>query len=187
MSSAVGLNWQGLYEYRPYWDGEAPAPSRRASIQVETNRMNEKLPAPCETCRGSGSHRGSVCGECQGKGYRLFVSGNQIPVRQENPQRRRGKRLLQRHRQAAGQAVPARSHCPLGLRRMPVNILEPPGTCAAGLFGKYAQLSHFVWANVQHRGFFEGQSLPCETHHPSRRQVLSKYLQTSYTWSTNGP
>jgi DnaJ-class molecular chaperone len=61
--------------------------------------MSEKLPAPCEACRGTGMRRGSVCGECEGKGYRLFVNGNQIPVRQENPQRRqrRGPAQHPRH------------------------------------------------------------------------------------------
>ena len=42
-----------------------------------TNQMNEKLPAPCEACRGSGLRHGAVCSECQGKGYRLFVNGHQ--------------------------------------------------------------------------------------------------------------
>lgn len=34
--------------------------------------MIEKLPAPCEPCLGSGVRHGSVCSDCQGKGYRLF-------------------------------------------------------------------------------------------------------------------
>ena len=41
--------------------------------------MNEKLPAPCEACDGSGLRDGSECSACRGKGYRLFVNGNQIP------------------------------------------------------------------------------------------------------------
>ena len=43
--------------------------------------MNEKLPAPCQACHGSGLRDGSECRECGGKGYRLFVNGNQIPMR----------------------------------------------------------------------------------------------------------
>jgi hypothetical protein len=49
--------------------------------------MNEKLPAPCEACRGSGLRHGAVCSECQGKGYRLFIDGRQTPVQQRSPQR----------------------------------------------------------------------------------------------------
>src|SRR5271167_812563 len=64
-----------------------------------TKRMNEKLPAPCEACRGTGMRHGALCGECQGKGYRLFVNGNQVPVRQERPpQRWQGKRPAPRQR-----------------------------------------------------------------------------------------
>jgi len=51
------------------------------------NQMNEKLPAPCEACRGSGLRRGAVCSECQGKGYRLMINGHQIAVQQQSPQR----------------------------------------------------------------------------------------------------
>jgi hypothetical protein len=43
--------------------------------------MNEKLPAPCEHCRASGLRHGSVCNECQGKGYRLFVNGSEAQER----------------------------------------------------------------------------------------------------------
>ena len=38
--------------------------------------MDDKLPAPCEACRGSGLRHGVACGECHGKGYRLFVNGS---------------------------------------------------------------------------------------------------------------
>ena len=41
--------------------------------------MDEKLPAPCEHCRASGLRHGSVCEECQGKGYRLFINGSRTP------------------------------------------------------------------------------------------------------------
>jgi len=58
--------------------------------------MNEKLPAPCEPCHGSGLRDGSECSECRGKGYRLFVNGNQTPVRQDTPQRRQRQRPVQR-------------------------------------------------------------------------------------------
>jgi len=60
--------------------------------------MDERLPAPCEPCHGSGLRKGSECSECGGKGYRLFVNGNQAPVRQERPQRRQGQRPGQRSR-----------------------------------------------------------------------------------------
>jgi DnaJ-class molecular chaperone len=61
--------------------------------------MDEKLPAPCEHCRASGLRHGSVCDECQGKGYRLFVNGSQTPVRIERPrQQRRPRRPPQRQR-----------------------------------------------------------------------------------------
>ncbi len=47
--------------------------------------MNEKLPAPCEACRGSGLRDGSECVECQGKGYRLFINGAILRItRDEN-------------------------------------------------------------------------------------------------------
>jgi len=49
--------------------------------------MDEKLPAPCEACHSSGVRHGVACGECQGKGYRLFVNGRQTPVKQQSPQR----------------------------------------------------------------------------------------------------
>jgi RecJ-like exonuclease len=60
--------------------------------------MNEKLPAPCEACRGTGLHKGSECSECGGKGYRLFINGNETPVRREKPQRWQGPRPVQRQR-----------------------------------------------------------------------------------------
>ena len=42
--------------------------------------MNEKLPAPCEHCKGTGLSHGSECSECGGKGYRLIVGGRPMPV-----------------------------------------------------------------------------------------------------------
>ena len=60
--------------------------------------MNEKLPAPCEPCRASGLRHGSVCGECQGKGYRLFINGNQMPVQEKRPQRWQRERPVQNRR-----------------------------------------------------------------------------------------
>ena len=47
--------------------------------------MNEKLPAPCEGCSGSGLRNGAVCSECLGKGYRFIVNGRQSPVQQQRP------------------------------------------------------------------------------------------------------
>jgi hypothetical protein len=49
--------------------------------------MDEKLPAPCDACRGSGLRHGAVCEECQVKGYRLFINGKQAPVQQQRPRR----------------------------------------------------------------------------------------------------
>jgi hypothetical protein len=62
--------------------------------------MDEKLPAPCEHCRASGLRHGSVCDECQGKGYRLFINGGQTAERLKQPARRqwRGPRPPQRQR-----------------------------------------------------------------------------------------
>ena len=60
--------------------------------------MNEKLPAPCEACRGSGLRHGVVCSECQGKGYRLFVNGRQTPVQQQRQQRWQRSRPAQKPR-----------------------------------------------------------------------------------------
>jgi hypothetical protein len=58
--------------------------------------MNEKLPAPCEACRGTGMHHGGLCSQCQGKGYYLFINGSPAPVRQDRPQQRwQGKRPMQ--------------------------------------------------------------------------------------------
>ena len=54
--------------------------------------------APCEACRGFGLRHGNVCGECQGKGYRLFINGNQIAVRQDKPQRWQSNRPAQQSR-----------------------------------------------------------------------------------------
>jgi len=44
--------------------------------------MTEKLPAPCEPCKGTGLSHGSECQECRGKGYRLIIEGRPMPVRQ---------------------------------------------------------------------------------------------------------
>jgi hypothetical protein len=54
--------------------------------------MDEKLPAPCEHCHASGLRHGSVCDECRGKGYRMFVNGSQIPERLKRPPREWGDR-----------------------------------------------------------------------------------------------
>jgi hypothetical protein len=54
-------------------------------FEMDRYQMNEKLPAPCEACRGSGIRHGAVCSECHGKGYRMFVNGRQIPVPQQKP------------------------------------------------------------------------------------------------------
>jgi hypothetical protein len=47
--------------------------------------MDEKLPAPCEKCRASRLRHGSVCDECQGKGYRLFINRSQTPESLKRP------------------------------------------------------------------------------------------------------
>jgi hypothetical protein len=61
--------------------------------------MDEKLPAPCGHCHASGLRHGSVCDECQGKGYRLFINGSQTPERLKQPLRQwRGPRPPQRQR-----------------------------------------------------------------------------------------
>jgi hypothetical protein len=48
--------------------------------------MNEKLPAPCEPCKGTGLSLGSECEQCRGKGYRLIVNGAPVPTRSDKPQ-----------------------------------------------------------------------------------------------------
>jgi DnaJ-class molecular chaperone len=59
--------------------------------------MNEKLPAPCQACNGSGVRDGSACSECRGKGYHLFVNGNQVsPMRLQRRQRQRPVQRQQR-------------------------------------------------------------------------------------------
>jgi len=45
--------------------------------------MTEKLPAPCEHCKGTGLSHGVECRECRGKGYRLIVNGSPRPVQQQ--------------------------------------------------------------------------------------------------------
>jgi len=60
--------------------------------------MNEKIPAPCEPCHGSGMHHGNVCSDCQGKGYRMFVNGNQNPVKIETPKRWQNQRSILRQK-----------------------------------------------------------------------------------------
>ena len=47
--------------------------------------MNEKLPAPCEPCKGTGLSHGSECEQCRGKGYRLIVNGAPAPTRIDRP------------------------------------------------------------------------------------------------------
>ena len=66
--------------------------------------MTEKLPAPCDPCRGTGMHEGSECHVCRGKGYYLFLNtGNDVsvPLRPEKPQR---PRPMQRQRFTARSA-----------------------------------------------------------------------------------
>jgi len=54
--------------------------------------MNEKLPVPCEHCKGTGLSHGVECRECRGKGYRVFVLGALQPVpRAEKPKRWQGR------------------------------------------------------------------------------------------------
>jgi hypothetical protein len=65
----------------------------------QDNRMDEKLPAPCERSRASGLRHGSVSDECQGKGYRLFISRSETPEPLKRPQSQwRGPRPPQRQR-----------------------------------------------------------------------------------------
>ena len=59
--------------------------------------MNEKLPIPCEHCRGTGIQSGLDCRECGGRGFRVMVAGTlqpnrqqQRPPRQQPQPRRRG-------------------------------------------------------------------------------------------------
>ena len=40
-----------------------------------TKQANEKIPIPCEHCRGTGIIRGIECRECLGRGHRVVVAG----------------------------------------------------------------------------------------------------------------
>jgi hypothetical protein len=92
-SSAVQSNWSACMGPAVLGRGSPGALTSGLLFKPETNQMNEKLPAPCEACRGSGLRHGSVCDECQGKGYQLIVNGNQmVPLRQDKPQRWQGQR-----------------------------------------------------------------------------------------------
>jgi hypothetical protein len=54
------------------------------------DRMNEKLPAPCERCHATGQCAGLECHECRGKGYRLIVGGRvTASARSERSKRKR--------------------------------------------------------------------------------------------------
>jgi DnaJ-class molecular chaperone len=37
---------------------------------------NEKVPVPCDRCRGTGINVGIECSECGGKGHRVMIGGN---------------------------------------------------------------------------------------------------------------
>jgi len=63
--------------------------------------MDEKLPIPCERCKGTGVFQGATCDECGGKGYRLIVGGRlssptkpKTLIRQPRPHRRPRPRWL---------------------------------------------------------------------------------------------
>jgi hypothetical protein len=51
--------------------------------------MSDKLPAPCVHCKATGFFGGSVCRECDGKGYRLIVDGRVIHRKFEKGMTRR--------------------------------------------------------------------------------------------------
>jgi hypothetical protein len=73
------------------WHADASSPpAKKAQI------MDEKLPAPCEPCHGSGLHNGSECAECGGKGYRMFVNGRPSQSPRERPKQWRGQRPISR-------------------------------------------------------------------------------------------
>jgi RecJ-like exonuclease len=49
---------------------QAPAPKEQNS---------EKIPVPCERCRGTGIVDGIECRECLGRGHRVVVAGRLVP------------------------------------------------------------------------------------------------------------
>jgi hypothetical protein len=63
--------------------------------------MSDKLPAPCEHCKATGFFGGSVCRECDGKGYRLIIDGRVIPRKFESSgmTRRRTQAAIRKPRQ----------------------------------------------------------------------------------------
>lgn len=44
-------------------------------VSAQRIPMNERLPSPCEHCKGTGLSKGSDCNECRGKGYYLIGVG----------------------------------------------------------------------------------------------------------------
>src|SRR4051794_33956920 len=80
-------------------DGALRSPnwSPRVSDLGTECHMNEKLPAPCEHCKGTGLSHGSECRECRGKGYRLTVKGVPLPMpKADKPHRWRDARMKRR-------------------------------------------------------------------------------------------
>jgi DnaJ-class molecular chaperone len=45
---------------------------------VAKQPMNEKVPIPCERCRGTGLIAGIECKECEGKGHRVLIGGKLV-------------------------------------------------------------------------------------------------------------
>ena len=46
--------------------------------------MNEKVPIPCELCRGTGLTAGIECRECEGKGHRVLIGGKLVAQSRES-------------------------------------------------------------------------------------------------------
>jgi RecJ-like exonuclease len=59
--------------------------------------MSEKLPVPCEPCKGTGLFCGSECEQCRGKGYRLTIHGAPATPQLIRPKRRGGHGRNLRH------------------------------------------------------------------------------------------
>jgi DnaJ-class molecular chaperone len=65
--------------------------------------VNDKMPVPCEHCRGTGIIAGIECRECRGKGHRVVVAGRMVNA--PNPDGReqwRRRQPLRRSRRAPG-------------------------------------------------------------------------------------
>jgi hypothetical protein len=139
--------------------------------------MNEKLPAPCEPCKGTGLSYGSECTECGGQGYRLIVNGQTAPRPRwvEKPKRWQSRPPIRRQTTPTARMVDAsppgkRSRDPCIEDRPHLNLacskLWAPATHQfhAGICRRTKQIDNVWHANVQQR---------MATDHPARSGICA--------------